>query len=302
MTNSGGEQVGRQVLVTLTHGYVQKLADELGVDLLHLKGRAVDERLARRSASGESVGRFSLDVDVLVRPEHVDRLVEALLARGWAKITGFVQGSAFAHAMNLRHDFLGNIDLHRWWPGFGIEPAQAFDLLWGGHRTSMQIANVECDVPDLAAQRLLLLLHAGRTGGVHHPDYEACWPTATPQEQHQIRELADCFDAALPLAAALGELENHRGAPGYLLWRHFSEGSQNRWDEWAGRWQAAEGVRAKADVVRGFVSINPDLLRQRVGANPGARDYVDEYLLRVQAAAAELRHGLRSRRGRRVPR
>ena len=80
MTNGGDElqeQVDRQVLVTLTHGYVQLLADECGVDLLHLKGRAVDEQLWQRSASGEPGPRYSLDVDVRVRPAHVDRFVRS---------------------------------------------------------------------------------------------------------------------------------------------------------------------------------------------------------------------------------
>lgn len=153
MTNGDGEQhdqIDRQVLVTLAHGYVQLLADEYGVDILHLKGRAVDERLWQRSASGEPGPRHSLDVDVLVRPAHVDRFVAALLAHDWHKVTGFVEGSAFAHAMNLRHRYLGNVDLHRWWPGFGVSAQEAFDRLWDEHLATREIANVRCTVPDPA--------------------------------------------------------------------------------------------------------------------------------------------------------
>lgn len=299
MTNRGSEQVDRQVLVTLTHGYVQQLADELDVDLLHLKGRAVDEALWR-IADGQPVPRYSLDVDVLVRPRHVQRLVDALHDREWHKVTGFVEGSAFAHAMNLRHDYLGNLDLHRWWPGFGLEPDAAFDLLWMKHRSTRRVANVDCVVPDLDAQRLVLLLHAGRTGGVHNPDYDACWRTASDAERAQVRQLAQEFDAQVAFAAAVGELDQHRAAPDYLLWRHFSRGSQSRWEEWGGRWRAARGLRAKAEVVRGFVSINPDLLRERVGEDPTPRDYLAEYGLRLRSAATELRlRPWRRRAGRR---
>lgn len=299
MTNGGGEQhdqIDRQVLVTLAHGYVQLLADEYGVDILHLKGRAVDERLWQRSASGEPGPRYSLDVDVLVRPAHVDRFVAALLAHDWHKVTGFVEGSAFAHAMNLRHRYLGNVDLHRWWPGFGVSAHEAFDRLWDEHLATREIANVRCTVPDLAMQRLVLLLHAGRTGGVAHADYDACWRTASVEERAEVRALAEQFDAQIAFAAAIGELDEHRRKPEYLLWRHFSRGSQNRWDEWAGRWRAARGLRGKAQVVRGFVSINPDLMRERIGHEPTTRDYVAEYGLRVRSAAADIARSVRRRR------
>ena len=299
MTNGGGEQhdeIDRQVLVTLAHGYVQLLADECGVDILHLKGRAVDERLWQRSASGEPRPRYSLDVDVLVRPAHVDRFVAALLDQDWHKVTGFVEGSAFAHAMNLRHRYLGNVDLHRWWPGFGVSAQEAFDRLWDEHLATREIANVRCTVPDLAMQRLVLLLHAGRTGGVAHADYNACWRTASAEERAEVRALAEQFDAQIAFAAAIGELDEHRRKPEYLLWRHFSRGSENRWDEWAGRWRAARGVRGKARVVRGFVSINPDLMRERIGHEPTTRDYVAEYGLRVRSAAADIARSVRRRR------
>lgn len=299
MTNGDGEQhdqIDRQVLVTLAHGYVQLLADEYGVDILHLKGRAVDERLWQRSASGEPGPRHSLDVDVLVRPAHVDRFVAALLAHDWHKVTGFVEGSAFAHAMNLRHRYLGNVDLHRWWPGFGLSAQEAFDRLWDEHLATREIANVRCTVPDLAMQRLVLLLHAGRTGGVAHADYDACWRTASVEERAEVRALAEQFDAQIAFAAAIGELEEHRGKPEYLLWRHFSRGSQNRWDEWAGRWRAARGLRGKARVVRGFVSINADLMRERIGHEPTTRDYVAEYGLRVRSAAVDVARSVRRRR------
>lgn len=47
---------------------------------------------------------MSFDVDALVRPADVSRLLKALGDLGWEKLTGFEEGSAFGHAMNLRHD------------------------------------------------------------------------------------------------------------------------------------------------------------------------------------------------------
>lgn len=111
--------------------------------------------------------------------------------------------------------------------------------------------------------------------------------------------LAEEFDAQVAFAAAIGELEGHRGEPEYLLWRHFSRGSQNRWDEWAGRWRAARGLRGKALVLRGFVSINPDLMRERIGREPRTGDYVAEYGLRVRSAAVDVARSVRTRRTKR---
>src|SRR5262245_30376280 len=80
--------------VRLTHAQLQAIADEAGVDLLHLKGPAVSEELGRRSSS---------DADVLVRPAHLQRYLDALTRHGWSLYTDFAHGSSFGHAANYRH-------------------------------------------------------------------------------------------------------------------------------------------------------------------------------------------------------
>lgn len=275
MSDVANAEIPFQIRIQLLHAYVQLLADESGVDVLQVKGAAVSPVLAPE-------GRSSMDVDVLVRPAHVDRLIQALTDRGWTKMTGFEEGSAFGHAMNLRHD-LGMVDVHRSWPGFEIDSSDAFERLWQRQAT-IDIAHVPCVVPDLACQRLILLLHYGRSGGQRPDDLDASWTSATPDQRAEVETLAAQFRAHVALAAATGDLERYRDAPSYRLWKYFRYGSSNRFDEWIGRWQAARTVSGKWRVAKGFVSVNDDLLQLDVGHRPTWRNYRDAYADRVRTA------------------
>src|SRR5829696_4532486 len=150
------DDVGRQAPIAarvhLTHAVVQKLADDRRIDLLHLKGPAVLPGL-------RAEGRQSSDVDVLVRPSHLFRLVEALELIGFEQRTGFATGSVFAHAANWWHDDWGWVDVHVSWPGVTLDAEQAFDVL-ARDSIHRQIAHWDCPVPDRTAQRLILVLHS----------------------------------------------------------------------------------------------------------------------------------------------
>ncbi|GAB3578035.1 nucleotidyltransferase family protein [Calidifontibacter terrae] len=280
-----------QVRVELTHGYLQHVADEVGADVLHVKGKSVHPLL---SEAGDPRNRLSVDVDVLVRPAHVGRLVARLEELQWQRVTGFAEGSAFGHAMNLRHHHLGLLDLHRRWPGFGLPPATAFDRLWE-HRETQEIAHVSCPVPSLTDQRIVLLLHFARTGSERQADFVTSWVNAGPADRSAVRRRVGQLDAEVSFAAAVDELDEFRDRPDYVLWRHFSEGSVNRWDEWHGRWSAARGIREKGAVARGFLAVNPDLLREKVGGEPTRADYLRAYADRLVTAVGNLRQGVRRR-------
>ncbi|WP_083607295.1 nucleotidyltransferase family protein [Dermacoccus nishinomiyaensis] len=279
-------EVPQTVRVRLLHAYVQLIADEVGCDLLHVKGPAVDLRLQRAA-------RHSVDVDVLVRPQHVLAFVEALRARGWREITGFDEGSAFGHAMNLRHD-LGLLDVHRWWPGFDVEPATAFEAMWG-QRTIRTIAGVACDVPSLNDQRLVLLLHFARSGGHRIEDLEAAWGGADEGSRAAVVRRADEMEARLALAAAVGGLEEFRGLPAYALWKYFSSGQGSRLDEWGGRFRAARGPLAKGRVFRAFFMVNKGLLSDELGHPPTRREYVHAFRQRFVTALGDVLHRLETR-------
>jgi len=268
--------------VHLAHAVVQKLADDRGIDLLHLKGPAVLPGLRPE-------GRHSSDVDVLVRPSHLSRLVEALESIGWEQRTDFTTGSVFAHAANWWHDDWGWVDVHVSWPGVTLDPEQAFDVL-GREGQVRAIAHRDCPVPGLIAQRLILVLHSARSGGA--VDVDLAWQQAPTADQDAVRRLAGELGAEVALAAGIGELELHRGAPTYALWHHFLHGG-SRWDEWRARLAAAQGARAKAHLLTSAMRVNRDHLRMELGRPPTPQEVRSRQLLRVRRAATELAERVR---------
>lgn len=263
--------------VHLAHAVVQKLAEERNIDLLHLKGPAVLPGL-------RAEGRQSSDVDVLLRPSHLSRMIAALESIGWEQRTDFATGSVFAHAANWWHDDWGWVDVHVSWPGVGIEAEQAFDVLSRG-AIQRSIAHWDCPVPDRVAQRLVLVLHSARSGG--STDVHLAWTAAEPSEQAEVRKLAAELDADVALAAGIGELELHRDHPTYALWRHFAEGG-SRMDEWRARLSAAPSARAKAGLVTSAMRVNRDHLQMELGRPPTREDVRARQGQRLRKAAEEM--------------
>lgn len=263
--------------VHLAHAVVQKLADDAGIDLLHLKGPAVLPGL-------RAEGRHSSDVDVLVRPSHLSRLVAAVESVGFEQRTGFATGSVFAHAANWWHDDWGWVDVHVSWPGVTVDAEQAFDVL-ARDRVVRPIAHRDCHVPDRTAQRLILVLHSARSGGT--ADLDHAWSGAETHEQDAVRALAAELRAEVALAAGIGELELHRGDPTYLLWRHVTQGG-SRLDEWRARLAAATTVRAKAELLTAAMRVNRDHLRMELGRAPTRTEVRARQRLRVRRAVTEL--------------
>jgi hypothetical protein len=270
--------------VHLAHAVVQKLADDHGVDLLHLKGPAVLPGL-------RAEGRHSSDVDVLVRPVQLSQLASALDAVGWERRTDFATGSVFAHAANWWHDDWGWVDVHVRWPGVTIGADEAFDVL---SRDKLQhaIAHWDCPVPGRTAQRLILVLHSARSGGT--ADTEHAWDRAEPDARRAVRALAAELGAEVALAAGIGELELHRKDPTYLLWRHFVHGG-SRWQEWRARLSAARGPRAKAGLLTSAMRVNRDHLRLELGRPATRREVRARQVLRLRRAAREIYDRVRRR-------
>ena len=253
------------VRVELAHAAVQALADEAGVDVLHIKGPAVHPGLRSRVRTGT-------DVDVIVRPSGVDRLMTTLDAHGWRVETTFDAGSAFDHAANLFHDSWGLLDVHRHYPGMDRDPSAAFQRLWSS-RGSVQLAHVPCAVPDPIAQSLVLLLHAARSSAPRrhtHPDVAPNWTDRTAQDRERIRALAAATGATVALAAATGHLDEHRGDPEAAVWEVFVHGG-DRLDEWSARFRAARGPRAKASVALRSLRVNRYYLGAEARALPHPR-------------------------------
>ena len=240
------------IRVRLAHALAQRVADEHGVDLLHVKGPAVDPAL-------RDPGRSGTDVDVLVRPAHLDTFVAALADLGWERYSEFETGSPFEHAANYWHSDWGYIDVHREFPGFQADPQTVFDRLWADRQT-LPIAARDCQVPGRIGQALVLLLHAARDESRGTTEVPRIWsaldtPGATGTDgtahiadtagQEAVRALAAELGSTVALAAALGELDQHRGARDYALWAAYSQGG-SRFDKAIGRVKAEPTLRGKA--------------------------------------------------------
>ncbi len=245
--------VPTQVRLSLAHAAVQTLADDHGLDVLHVKGLGLDPALVWE-------GRTSTDIDVLVRPDHVRPLLQLLGAHGWRVVTSFETGSAFEHSTTLWHDQWEHLDLHRSFPGIDRDPSRSFDILWRD-RGDTRIAGVPCPVPSVPAQALLLLLHAARSAGTGRArrDIRHVWDEAPPRRRKEIGDLVDELGATVGFSVILGELERHRSAPEYALWKVWSTGG-TRIDEWRARIKAAPTVRRKARVALRSVLVNVEHL------------------------------------------
>lgn len=287
----------------LTHAVMQSIADEAGVDLLHIKGPAVAAEL-------RTAPRRSSDVDVLVRPAHLPQFLAALDGHGWRLVTSFAEGSPFGHAANYGHDNWTYVDVHRNFPGPLLKPDKVFEILWQ-ERILADIAHRSCALPNLAAQVVILALHEAR-GHQARGTFEA-WELSGEVRREQAWTLARRLDAEVPMAAAVGRLREFRDRRDYALWRFWSEPESDapggdRLSEWKARLRSARGVRAYGSVLASMVRVNRTHLRMELGHEPSRGEIVAEYrhrasagwsavIVRLRAKARDRWVALRARRG-----
>jgi Uncharacterised nucleotidyltransferase len=262
--------------VHLAHAIVQRIAEDAGVSLLHIKGPALIPGLRPE-------GRQSSDVDVLVRPGQFRTLERALQRHGWESYSGVETGSAFEHAANWWHPHWGYADLHETWPGPTVSPDETWAAL-SEKGFDHEIAHVPCPVPGRTAQILVLLLHAARSHSDR--DLELPWHTQTEEQRRAVLALADRLGAQVALAAALGDLESHRDDRTYALWRYYREGG-GRLDEWRARYRAAATTGDRLRVITSATRVNRDHLRMRLGHPPTAADVRREQVERVRKLVGE---------------
>lgn len=288
--------------IRFSHASLQVLAEDHAVDLLHIKGPAVDDSLleaqAGAAAPGEPVGtvaRASIDADVLVRPAHVARLVVAMHEHGWTTAYRFEDGSAFEHAATMTHPFLAPVDVHRRFPGISVDAEAAFERLWAD-RHSVFIAGLECPVPSVTAQRLVLIIHAARGGaGPDNPDIVRSWTDATAEERAAVRGLADELGAEVALAAGTGRLEEYRGARGYELWQALTTGEASLVRMWVARVKSEPTRRAALRTAVRLALPKPHRLEVTLGRPATAREIARAYWQRARRGGREVRELLRHR-------
>ena len=275
------------VRVELAHAEIQAVARAHGVDALLVKGRAADPRLY-------VPGRISSDVDVLVRPRHTRRMVEALRTRGWETVSTFRTGSLFRHAQTMRHPSWGLVDVHRSFPGFELPPQDVFDALWW-RRVSRAVAGYPCDVPQALDHALIILVHAARSPESRHQDVHHLSGTLTAADWDALETRAGQLGASVALAAVTGTLPQYRDRPSHDLWLVLSQDG-SRSQEWRARLRAAPTVPAKLHLALRAPLPNVDHLRMDLGRDPTVREIARTALGRPVTAARELLAGRARRR------
>jgi hypothetical protein len=282
--------------VRFAHACLQVMADDYDIDLLHIKGPAVDETLLSRrlvpdAESGavidQPMPRPSVDADILVRPSHVKRLFEAMSRHGWQMAYAFADGSAFEHASTWTHPSLEHVDVHRKFPGIGLDPARAFDKLWA-QRSTTTIAGLPCAVPDVTAQRLILILHAVRGGALKSADIDNAWVKASDQQRAEVEQLAVSLQAQVALAAATGRLDEFPDARDYDLWKVLSSRDASLTRLWLARVKAQPNPAAAIRMGVKLIMPNRNRVAQQLGREPRASEMAREHMHHIGAVATEV--------------
>lgn len=194
--------------VHLAHAVVQAVAVGAETDVLHVKGPAA------ASLRGE---RLSSDADVLVRPDQVNRFLDALRLHGWSQVTRLVSGGLLEHSTNWFHPQLGQLDVHVRFPGIRRAPSEAFELMWQEHLEA-PIAHTACAVPNRSHHQLLLLIHAARNLQARDAEAEGIWAPLPAGDRDMVWDAARALGAEVALAAAVGGLDDFKDRPDYKFW------------------------------------------------------------------------------------
>lgn len=270
-------------LVHLTHAALQRTADRVNADILHIKGPSTLTSLRD--------GRHdSSDADVVVRPAHLTRFTTALTEDGWTLYSGFDEGSPFGHAANYEHPAWAFADIHRLIPGPLATAEDVFERLWQD-RDIAPIAHWPCTVLSLTGQVFVQALHSARSHGTEPPD---AWKLSTPAIHDDVRALAADLDATTALAAGIGELDQHVNAPDYALWKYWSSTDTDRLNEWIARVRATRGFGARLHLIMQALRVNRTHLRIKLGHEPRPRDIMRENIHRIRVGGSSLLHRLRS--------
>jgi hypothetical protein len=160
-------EASRAELVGLWYAAVGDIASRLGLRVLLIKGPVT--RLQGIRAPGGSV-----DVDVLVEPSGMGRLMTALAEHGWAETAPPTSAHVLPlHSRALQHPIWPfEIDVHGRFPGFLAEPGLVFEELWR-RRTSVDLAHRDLPCPDVVSHAAITALHLLRDGhDAHRAAYE----------------------------------------------------------------------------------------------------------------------------------
>jgi hypothetical protein len=184
-----------QEAVELAHALVTSVAESLEIRILFIKGPIANLQRLR-------VPRDSADVDVLVDPNRLTDLVDALDGRGWKARTSWEGGHLMpVHAISLINPrWPCDIDLHDRYPGFFADQCVVFEELWA-NRDSVIVAAQPVPCVDSIGNSLVIAAHALRQPRRERNQAELQYLASFLVESNTSDQLADLLERARRLRA-----------------------------------------------------------------------------------------------------
>lgn len=275
-----GLQVPLQARIMLSHAHLQHLAQEADLDILHIKGYIFGSDTYPRD-------RASTDVDVLVRPQHLEAFIEATRQAGWKAVTSFASGSDFHHAMTIYHPVWGLADIHRSFPGLGLGTAQAFEALWSQRRLK-KMGGFPCQTTSLVDSWLLVYIHSARSTLDFKPDVRYLNSLLSSRQREAVAQRVEQLGAELAYAAALGTLDRYSDHPDYLFWKAASEPTTEV-TRWYARVKNAPTFTEKLRTFLDIIFVNRDHLAMKLGHEPSAQEVCQHFFSRFSRLYRSLR-------------
>lgn len=240
------------VQLEFVHALVDLVAGLAGCRVLHIKGPVAAGQLCL-------AGRQSGDVDVWVSPDDRAALLRTLEEVGWTSLDQARSTKLIEHATVLTHPGWGcAIDLHHRFPGMGVEPQHAFDLLWSA-REEVTVAGHDLAAPALSAHALLILLHAARGRGEPRAREDVRHVTSmiAPSLVGELMAWATLLACEPALAAVVPAWSDRRNGLEHLHWRvRAGEQGASGVQVWLTRMLASPGLVRKAALL--WAAILPD--------------------------------------------
>jgi len=236
--------------------------EEAGVEALLLKGRGIATLLY-----GAGVRRSSVDVDLLVAPEHREAAENVLatlgyveVADGWLDDVGRVVHARKWMRTGPRAAEQPPIDLHRWLPGARAEPAVVWKAL-AARRAWIELGGRRAAVLDRGGQAMHLATHAAQHGSASERHVAelahalALWPAPVWESAARLAGeigATDAFAAGLRLTRP-GAAEAVRlglSATDVMDWKIRHRAEQPRGAYHLQALAEARSLRARLDVLR----------------------------------------------------
>lgn len=200
--------------VPLAHALVNHLGASAGIRVFSIKGPTL-------ALLGLREERLAADADIWVEPSRVDDIHAMLVEIGWrVRFESADRQARFlpAHSRTFTHPgWPCDLDVHWWFPGLGVSPGRAFEILWPC-AVDAKLANQPVRVLNRPAAGLIAALHGLRhaRSALHRDDLDdlatrlAACPVAEQQEFGELARQLEAVEVMAPILGRLGLSYDHQ--------------------------------------------------------------------------------------------